>query len=120
MLLIYLVELSLLRPQLALNIPFVLYLLLTFKEMLSPLKKINTSQQKVDKQLMLVDDQDTEEHDTEEQEQSIEEHSPKDKEVTKKQRSIKFIAKIIEPQLLLMTIHDVNKTADSLVVEVCG
>lgn len=95
--------------------------------MLSPLKAMNAKQKKIEEkkqqQLEEQEEQDIMEEESTNDGQIQENESVKDeKEQPKQQRNIRFIAKIIEPQLVLLTIHDVNKTADSLVVEVsiCG
>ncbi len=95
------VQVSVVKPELSLNVPFVLYLLLTLKEISSPLSSIDkptptTATTPVpDKQVGPVDKQ----------------------VVSEDQRNQRVTLSVVEPRLQLLAIQGEDK-ADSLVVEV--
>ena len=93
------------KPELSLNIPFVLYLLLTLKEITSPLKN--------------VDRQPKQEVVPSKPDHQVKPDEPVKSDGERKTvvRNQKIMVAVVEPRLLLLSIRNEEK-ADSLVVEV--
>ena len=98
------------KPELSLNVPFVLFLLITLGEISSPLRN------KSDQQIKQVEDERKPQVATSFQLVKPDQHK-KAANTSTTQRKLTVNVSIVEPRLLLLAIQDSEK-ADSFIVEV--
>ena len=106
------------KPELFLNVPFVLFLLITLGEISSPLRNkpgVPTSSP-TDQQIKQVEDEHKPQVATSSQLVKPDQHK-KAASTSTTQRKLTVTVSIVEPRLLLLAIQDSEK-ADSLIVEV--